>query len=932
MATEESTLEWSDLTSDPEFQDMDSESRESVRTYYVDNVLDPAIKDAGVDRSAAITSFFDITKDDVYTPVGYTPEDAVPEVFGSKELGAGLVGMGHGMSAISRGMQQMLGVNEVSLAKDQESMNELYESELGTSAFAGEVVGMLAEPFGFLFPSMKGATLTRAALTGAGVGGVYGSAVYVDEEAGATRMTNALIGGVSGGLLSPALITAGRKISQLRHDADVRFATEAFENYEKRVHAESLLIKDELLPSGLPKYNLLPRARQALAERRARGLGDGSTEATLSQDDIAQLMIKSGRVKVDSSISRMRELEAKTEALYQGRGLITKGLAKVGKFVSPALSPVATTIRRLSEPVFQKLRKFELTTHVQKQKLTAQVDKFLTKLDDLPKVTQTAVSKALINGDSRALRKLLPKDVYAKYEKHYRPVFDNLHKKLRSVGYDIPKIPHYAPRIVVDGDILSKSEHSIIQLALKNAQSAKAGGAPLTDREIQVALSRTMQKNNIAARTKTGSGVRTRTIDEVDDAMLPAYATPREAAHSYISSMIDDVYTRRFFGTYKGGKKALPSGVDVQEAVGDFLRKQQKLYGWGKTKTDDITLALSSRFVAGIETPHKWLQHIKNVSYGVMLGNPVSAVTQFGDLALTAARHGIRDTVMTLMKPKGRDWVSKEQLGIVDAIEDMVSTKGTKRFTNWALKWGGFSRVDRLGKEISINTALRRWKKAVQTKNGTQKLQHEWGGAFGAEFNSLASDLRAGKLTDNVKLLLWHELSDMQPISLSEMPKLYLNAPNGRIVYMLKTFTIKQLDIMRRGIWNQVLKGDRIGAARNATKFASLFVLANASTGSFKAFMQGKEIDFEDQLITNVWTLTGINRYTVTNIPRIGLGTTLIRYALPPASLADDAFRGVYNMDVKRMVNLIPPFGRLAKGWIPDKGDAHFNALELGEK
>ena len=36
------------------------------------------------------------------------------------------------------------------------------------------------------------------------------------------------------------------------------------------------------------------------------------------------------------------------------------------------------------------------------------------------------------------------------------------------------------------------------------------------------------------------------------------------------------------------------------------------------------------------------------------------------------------------------------------------------------------------------------------------------------------------------------------PINSTEMPLKYLKHPNGRVFYMLKTFTIKQFDVMRR--------------------------------------------------------------------------------------------------------------------------------------
>ena len=55
-----------------------------------------------------------------------------------------------------------------------------------------------------------------------------------------------------------------------------------------------------------------------------------------------------------------------------------------------------------------------------------------------------------------------------------------------------------------------------------------------------------------------------------------------------------------------------------------------------------------------------------------------------------------------------------------------------------------------------------------------------------------------GKITDNTKLVLFNKLLDFQPVAKSEMPQVYLENPNGRIFYMLKSFTLKQFDIFSK--------------------------------------------------------------------------------------------------------------------------------------
>ena len=52
---------------------------------------------------------------------------------------------------------------------------------------------------------------------------------------------------------------------------------------------------------------------------------------------------------------------------------------------------------------------------------------------------------------------------------------------------------------------------------------------------------------------------------------------------------------------------------------------------------------------------------------------------------------------------------------------------------------------------------------------------------YGDEIDAIVSDLKAGlTLSENVKLHMFNELADIQPIALSEMPEAYLTVPNGR--------------------------------------------------------------------------------------------------------------------------------------------------------
>ena len=82
-------------------------------------------------------------------------------------------------------------------------------------------------------------------------------------------------------------------------------------------------------------------------------------------------------------------------------------------------------------------------------------------------------------------------------------------------------------------------------------------------------------------------------------------------------------------------------------------------------------------------------------------------------------------------------------------------------------------------------------------------LQDELAPIFGTErAGRMVKSLRdtppgSKNLPKDVEELIWYKFLDLSPSTMGEMPKYYAESGNLRIMYMLKTFTVKQLDIYR---------------------------------------------------------------------------------------------------------------------------------------
>ena len=338
---------------------------------------------------------------------------------------------------------------------------------------------------------------------------------------------------------------------------------------------------------------------------------------------------------------------------------------------------------------------------------------------------------------------------------------------------------------------------------------------------------------------------------------------------------------------------------------------------------------LNARFVGGAQTPEGIIQFLRDSGYISTIGNPFSAIVQLGDIAASGALKGLKNTLGALFGTKELDVI---ELGIAQATEELVSPNRAADLLNKMLKWSQFSRLDRLGKNTIINASIRQARGLAKSAKGRDKLRSKYGKAFGSEFDSFVDDLQTGRMSENVKFYAFNEISDMQPVSLSEMPQAYLNNPNGRILYMLKSFMIKQYDVVRREVIQEFNKADTLaGKAAAVKKGAALLgylAVGNGATGMIKDMALDREVKPDQILDRGMWALFGIygfNKYTSERYLSQGdfVGAAVNQLA-PAAPLIDAAFRGAADVfkgeadedTVARLVKPVPVVGMFAYNWL----------------
>lgn len=850
-----------------------------------------------------------------------------------KDTAATFVGMGHMMSDTYRGAKQLLGVDIEEEKANQAIMNQLYaHGEYGGNAFGGAIVGAIAEPVTLAFAPLKLAKATKIAglvkaasaaekvakgkpiLTSAAIGATIAGAGYADEEAGQTHLTNAVYGGLIGGALSSTLMGILKGTKTFNTAMETKTANTVLDQLEYTINKHRIGIKG----TG-SKQKAIDKAYQQFG---------------LSEDAVAELTMKADRqIKVGTKAEArgfLEGIESQATARFkkniksvisdpQNPGKLNQGWMKVKDTVDEFIEPMTSTMKKISTPIYRAMKNTDRITHERYARSLDQVAPFLERMNKLDDASANTLAKALTSESTSTVRKAIVdiggEGMYKEY-KQIRSILDKLHAEQKGVGYNLPKIKEYWPRVVDDIEGLSGVEHFGLKGALDKAREAN-GGRALSPKQVQGVITN-LTRGGAKVKARTGKGLEKRTArGELDDEIRQYYASPQEALVTYLRTTIDDIETRKMFKAlgYKG--KPDPHGYDLNRSAQSTVDKH--LLDLSPKEQRKALNILTARYGSGEAGMNRGLQTYRNVTNMVLLGNPISALTQFGDLAFTAHKYGYINSLKSIF---GEKYVKKEMLGLLNVAEELVASKSkTQKALNWALDKSQFVRVDRLGKEAYLNAALKHYKKQVTSGKPKElaKFNQKWSGYFDADEMQVVtkelqdlkfSDVRKGNIPEKVKEVLWHEITDVQPVAKSELPLKYAQHPNGRILYMLRSFTIKQFDYMRRLVSEAPNKKE---AAKAFAHFALLFTAANTGIDVVKDIVQGKEIDIEHHAVDNMLSMVGGNKYALDSVSKEGPWAAAVDYAAPPGAVVDIGWRAYQKGEPERLLDYIPVGGKLIR-------------------
>jgi hypothetical protein len=535
----------------------------------------------------------------------------------------------------------------------------------------------------------------------------------------------------------------------------------------------------------------------------------------------------------------------------------------------------------------------------------------------------TATEEEIIRGLSDDGMRILQKYGMAENYRAVRKVLNDIKAEYEALGLDANFIDNYFPRLVEDLKGLKESygqDTGIVDQEIRRYE--KMTGQTLSDVERQMMYEKLARSRLYRGGLNSPSNMKERRTNLIGEAQMKYYADPEVALDSYIEKMVNAIETKKLIGDAASGKT---EGADpVSGRLGEVMDKLSKE---GRLREDQVQViqgAVAARF-GQHGSQYGFVKGAKNAGYLATMGNIGSTLTQLGDFYFTMVQNGLIPTVEAAI---GKKNFTVEDLGIAKDMVEIDSKQGAGMFSDsvkTVFKWTGLTAMDRLAKNTNINAAhgvLTKGAKANPNSKTYKKTLARLKRTQGDDAYKTIADLQKGVKSDYVIEALYNELADVAPISLLEMPESYAANPNLRILYSLKSYTIKQFNFVRERVWVKLMQGiatknpKMIGeASTDMMKILAFSTLANGSADVLKAIVFNREIDEEDFYWNTLLRIFGITKYTTVQIRKEGLDTAILKTIAPPQlGVAASAFKDVQEMQEvtdMRSVKYIPFIGKL---------------------
>jgi len=386
--------------------------------------------------------------------------------------------------------------------------------------------------------------------------------------------------------------------------------------------------------------------------------------------------------------------------------------------------------------------------------------------------------------------------------------------------------------------------------------------------------------------------------------------------------------------------KVLEKRVKRGDALFDEVRAVTKLEGANAATADKAQDLTRSLIVMGSRGPSGLIANARKAAYMGTIANPYSAILNIGDVFNSIVNYGADNTVdvlVDMIRKRGVN-ISVEDVGLAQQTTGEFIREGVgkaqarfNKLSEEAFKLSGFRDVDRFGKNVALRAGIKEGQQLARSG----KLKEKWGHAFtDNELDRLTKDLLQGKKTNLTVEFAAAQLARLQPSDMAQLPKFYLDNPNWRVAYMLRTFAIKQLEQMEKLVVQEWKAGNKKEAVKNGMAYSLVVGGGNAFINEGRHVLKGEEpsietvpMRFADHMLGAV-TLNTIGTYQLARATGGDVAPLVSSVAPAPISMAFAPLVDMmqFGFGSKEMDDFLAksesvgwlPFGRLAQDWIED--------------
>lgn len=620
---------------------------------------------------------------------------------------------------------------------------------------------------------------------------------------------------------------------------------------------------------------------------------------------------------IEQEIERAQELEKRKKRIpFANFRQERKESKKDGvKWWDQVAIPISTRAKRISPKLRNKLRGYDFNVLQEQKRQYELITPFYKKWQGMNENDIIAFDLALKNGHGDLQNRIVKKYGAEAEFKAVRDLLEEIYANAETVGIDMGYQGDYFPREIADLDGLMEYLYSTEMVSELRRAQKEAGFRDMTDEERADFINKFLRGyQNKDLITPPPGNVKDRRIDVITAEINEFYKPSSQALFSYIDRMTNTIESRKFFGK---------DMEHVEESIGAFVDELIDNGEIKPTQDKEVEHILRARFKQkGVS--NKFLIYQRNMSYIYTMGGINSAITQLADLSVAMYKGGVWNTAKAIFGEKAPE-LTREGLGLEKIGQEFVDASTSSKVVEKIFKLTGLDKIDAFGKNILTQSVYIKFKDMA--KNSPEKLKELIEPIMEQKTSEVVNDLAEGKITPNVQFLVYNELADVQPITLSEMPEGYLAGGNWRIMYMLKTFMVKRIDTFRNECFDKIRSGqpeEVKKGLKNLFSLAMLIMLCGAAKDTLIDLLYGRKIVLKEMVQNNVLGLIGITKYQLYKAREDGWGGFASSF-IPPVfgiwsdlgrDMSDD-FLTAKGKDLKdyEVLKGIPLVGRFYYWW-----------------